>query len=184
MKLFFYTIFTVLIATTNFARGKKEIPSEGLYICLARLFSGESDDNHEHRFNPWLGLSANLHADFHPSDIFGNNSNNFGPELGLFFHTHDEQSSHQFYIGPVLSATNGNLISHSNRIKRCTAQSHAIMGRLSLLSGYRYSFKIPLRIDVGLGLDTVAVVVPLNTTPAFLFLCPQCFIHFGLEYRF
>lgn len=187
MKLFktFAFVLLALVASPNFSVGQNSLSSsDRLFVRFASMFSGEAAIGYEHRINALLGISTAIEGGFHFFDTLGNGLNHIGPQIGFSFYTHDVDSPHQFYIGPMLSLIYGHLRGHQNALSTYSKTPHVIALRLNAIGGYRYTFSIPLTLDVGLGIDALSLVVPLNPSPNFFFSWPLPFVHFGVGYRF
>lgn len=172
------TLCEISIAESEFSL------QDRMYFRYSSMFSVEAAGGYEHRFNDILGLSIGLEGGFHFFDTLGNGLSHIGPQLGLAFYSHGVNSSHQFFLAPMLSVIYGKLKGHQQVIARYSATPHLMAGRINFIGGYRYTFSIPMTFDIGLGLDAISFVVPLNQSPPFIFTWPLPFLHLGLGYRF
>lgn len=154
-----------------------------LYFRFQSMFSVEVAGGYENRISDRLGLSIGLEGGAHFFDTFGDALLHVGPQLSLALYSHKVNSPHQFFLSPTIGVIYGHLKGHKQVIDRYSVSPHLIVGRIYLVGGYRYSFSVPITMDIGLGVDAISLAFPLNQSSPFVFFWPLPFIYLGLGYR-
>ena len=177
-------LLNVFISSVSFAEEDSKKDPKRVYLRLSSMFSGEVALGYEQRVSDVIGISAGIEGGFHAFDTVGTSLNHVGPEVGVALYAFQKKSAHQLYLMPLLSVIYGNLKGKKDFTDKYTLTPHLLAARLKVIGGYRYNFTIPLALEVGLGVDALSVVVPLNERPVFPFAWPLPFVHFGLSYLF